>query len=92
MTDGLWMDELAAVQECSPSELALPETSGISLANDFSETNKNIALKFLKDHAASGKIALQSLCTFYLFIIINFFLEMHERWLYEVIGFQSCAK
>ncbi|KAK8692644.1 hypothetical protein V6N13_076100 [Hibiscus sabdariffa] len=37
--DRLWMEELAAVEACSPSELSLLGTSGIVLANGISISN-----------------------------------------------------
>lgn len=54
--DGLWMQELAAMQACPPSELAFMGTSGIMLTND-SVLNQNISLNELLDPSRSDSTA-----------------------------------
>lgn len=49
--DGLWMKELAAVEACTASELALSETSGILLSNEITGPSQNITLNFAKSAA-----------------------------------------
>ncbi|XP_065877804.1 COP1-interacting protein 7 isoform X2 [Euphorbia lathyris] len=44
--DGLWMQELAAMQACSPAELTFPGTSEIVLNSDASSLDPNITLNF----------------------------------------------
>ncbi|XP_031287234.1 COP1-interacting protein 7 isoform X1 [Pistacia vera] len=44
--DGLWMEELAAMEACSPSELSLLGTSGIVLANETITPNQSVLLNF----------------------------------------------
>ncbi|KAL5772487.1 hypothetical protein ACOSQ2_012411 [Xanthoceras sorbifolium] len=46
--DGLWMEELAAMEACSPSELSFMGTSGIVLTNETSAPNQNVLLNFTK--------------------------------------------
>ncbi|KAF2305139.1 hypothetical protein GH714_002021 [Hevea brasiliensis] len=46
--DGLWMEELAAMEACPPSELSLLGTSGIILNNDASGLNPHIILTLPK--------------------------------------------
>lgn len=44
--DGLWMEELAAMEACSPAELSFLGTSGIVLMNEASGPNQNVLLNF----------------------------------------------
>ena len=48
------MEELAAVEACSPSELPLLGTSGIVLANGISIPNPNIMSNFPINGASNG--------------------------------------
>ncbi|XWS19562.1 hypothetical protein CRYUN_Cryun31cG0026100 [Craigia yunnanensis] len=52
--DRLWMEELAAVEACSPSELPLLGTSGIMLANGISIPNPSIMSNFPINGASTG--------------------------------------
>lgn len=45
------MKELAAVEACNASELALSETSGILLSNEITGPSQNITLNFAKSAA-----------------------------------------
>lgn len=45
-TDGLWMDELAAMAAYSPSELAYSGTSGVLVTSESSGFSQNMALNF----------------------------------------------
>ncbi|XP_050203896.1 COP1-interacting protein 7 [Mercurialis annua] len=58
--DGLWMEELAAMEACPPAELSFLGTSGIVLNNAVSTLNPNIALNFHKggsaDFASNGSV------------------------------------
>ncbi|XP_011027902.1 PREDICTED: uncharacterized protein LOC105128082 [Populus euphratica] len=51
--DGLWMEELAAMETCPPSELSFLGTSGIVLANEISSLNQNVMLN-LTNNGVSG--------------------------------------
>lgn len=42
------MEELAAMQACSPAELSFLGTSGIVLTNEASGPNQNVLLNFTK--------------------------------------------
>lgn len=46
--DGLWIEELAAMEACSPTDLSFMGTSGIVLANEISAPNQNVLLNFTK--------------------------------------------
>lgn len=46
--DGLWMEELAAMEACPPSELSFLGSSGIILNNDGGSLNPNIVLTLPK--------------------------------------------
>ncbi|XWS12694.1 hypothetical protein CRYUN_Cryun37aG0112400 [Craigia yunnanensis] len=52
--DRLWMEELAAVEACLPSELPLLGTSGIVLANGISIPNPSIMSNFPINGASNG--------------------------------------
>ncbi|KAJ9136201.1 hypothetical protein P3X46_033302 [Hevea brasiliensis] len=52
--DGLWMEELAAMEACPPSELSLLGTSGIILNNDASGLNPHIILTLPKGDVPNG--------------------------------------
>ncbi|XP_021295055.1 uncharacterized protein LOC110424725 [Herrania umbratica] len=52
--DRLWMEELAAVEACSPSELPLLGTSGIVLANGISIPSPSIMSNFPINGASTG--------------------------------------
>ncbi|XVE87991.1 hypothetical protein DITRI_Ditri19aG0032600 [Diplodiscus trichospermus] len=52
--DRLWMEELAAVEACSPSELPLVGTSGIVLANGISIPNPSIMSNVSINGASNG--------------------------------------
>ncbi|XVF25848.1 hypothetical protein REPUB_Repub13aG0249300 [Reevesia pubescens] len=52
--DRLWMEELAAVEACSPSELPILGTSGIVLANGISIPNPSIMSNFPINGASNG--------------------------------------
>lgn len=46
--DRVWMEELAAMEACNPSELLFPGTSGIVLANENGAPNPNALLNIAK--------------------------------------------
>ncbi|GMI91533.1 hypothetical protein like AT1G61100 [Hibiscus trionum] len=52
--DRLWMEELAAVEACSPSELASLGASGIVLANGISIPNPSLMSSFPINGASNG--------------------------------------
>ncbi|KAJ6333579.1 hypothetical protein OIU77_009445 [Salix suchowensis] len=52
--DGLWMEELAAMEACPPSELSFLGTSGIILANENSALNQNVMLNFANNGVSTG--------------------------------------
>ncbi|KAF9672305.1 hypothetical protein SADUNF_Sadunf11G0027500 [Salix dunnii] len=52
--DGLWMEELAAMEACPPSELSFLGTSGIVLANENSALNQNVMLNLANNGVATG--------------------------------------
>ncbi|XVE51289.1 hypothetical protein DITRI_Ditri02bG0028100 [Diplodiscus trichospermus] len=52
--DCLWMEELAAVEACSSSELSMLGTSGIVLANGISIPNPSITSNFLVSGVSNG--------------------------------------
>uniref|UniRef100_A0A5B7BWF1 COP1-interacting protein 7 n=1 Tax=Davidia involucrata TaxID=16924 RepID=A0A5B7BWF1_DAVIN len=54
-TDGVWMDELAAMEACSPSELPYLGTSGIILACESGASSQNNMLNFHSDGVTTGK-------------------------------------
>lgn len=45
-SDGLWMDELAAVKACPPSELSYMGAPGIILTSENGVSGQNITLNF----------------------------------------------
>jgi len=52
--DGLWMEELAAMEACPPSELSFLGTSGIVLANEISALNQNVMLNLANNGVSTG--------------------------------------
>ncbi|KAL9392547.1 hypothetical protein Peur_016467 [Populus x canadensis] len=52
--DGLWMEELAAMEACPPSELSFLGTSGIVLANEISSLNQNVMLNLTNNGVSTG--------------------------------------
>ncbi|KAJ6885804.1 COP1-interacting protein 7-like [Populus alba x Populus x berolinensis] len=52
--DGLWMEELAAMEACPPSELSFLGTSGIVLANEISSLNQNVMLNLANNGVSTG--------------------------------------
>ena len=52
--DGLWMEELAAMEACPPPELSFLGTSGIVLANENSALNQNVMLNLANNGVATG--------------------------------------
>ncbi|TYI81763.1 hypothetical protein E1A91_D05G176400v1 [Gossypium mustelinum] len=52
--DRHWMEELAAVEACSPAELPLLGTSGIVLANGISNPNLSVVPSFPINGASNG--------------------------------------
>ncbi|KAF8409314.1 hypothetical protein HHK36_005388 [Tetracentron sinense] len=54
--DGLWMDELAAMEACSPSELSYLGTSGIILTSENISPSQNIMLNIHSGGVSSGKV------------------------------------
>ncbi|KDP20927.1 hypothetical protein JCGZ_21398 [Jatropha curcas] len=54
--DGLWMEELAAMQACPPAELSFLGTPGIVLNNDASTLNSNIVLNLPKGDLPNGSL------------------------------------
>ncbi|CAK7350651.1 unnamed protein product [Dovyalis caffra] len=52
--DGLWMEELAAMEACPPSELSFLGTSGIVLANEISALNQNVMLNLTNNGVSTG--------------------------------------
>lgn len=49
--DGLWIEELAAMEAYSPAELSFSGTSGIVLTNETSVPNQNVLLNFTNNLA-----------------------------------------
>ncbi|XVF40542.1 hypothetical protein PTKIN_Ptkin01aG0122200 [Pterospermum kingtungense] len=54
LADRLWMEELAAVEACSPSELQLLGTSGVMLANGTGILSPSIMSNFPINGASNG--------------------------------------
>ncbi|CAK9152491.1 unnamed protein product [Ilex paraguariensis] len=54
-TDGLWMDELAAMESCSPSELSYLGTSGIVLTCENTSSPNNM-LNFHNGGISAGRL------------------------------------
>lgn len=48
--DGIWMDEVAALQAYSPSEFSYFGRSGITLAADVTQDNQSIDLSIRKQN------------------------------------------
>ncbi|KAK3015531.1 hypothetical protein RJ639_006662 [Escallonia herrerae] len=55
-TDGLWMDELAAMAACSPSELSYSGTSGIILTSESSAPSHINMLNFHSNGVSTGTL------------------------------------
>ncbi|KAA8515295.1 hypothetical protein F0562_018475 [Nyssa sinensis] len=55
-TDGIWMDELAAMEACSQSELPYLGTSGIILTCESGASGQNNMLNFCSDGVSGGKL------------------------------------
>ncbi|KAF5474352.1 hypothetical protein F2P56_006257 [Juglans regia] len=53
--DGLWMEELTAMQACSPPELSFVEASGIVLTNEISAHNQRAVLDSSKGSVSTIK-------------------------------------
>lgn len=53
--DGVWMDELAAMQACHPSEFSYMGTSGIILASENNDSSQNAMLNFHNSDLPSDK-------------------------------------
>lgn len=53
--DGVWMDELAAMQACHPSEFSYMGTSGIILASENNDSSQNAMLNFHNSGLPSDK-------------------------------------
>ncbi|KAG6641169.1 hypothetical protein CIPAW_09G054400 [Carya illinoinensis] len=53
--DGLWMEELTAMQACSPSELSYVEASGIVLKNEISAHNQRAVFDSSKSSVSTIK-------------------------------------
>lgn len=53
--DGLWMEELTAMQACSPSELSYVEASGIVLTTEISAHNQRAVFDSSKSSVSTIK-------------------------------------